>query len=234
MALQQELDQVVVAAEDAAGGAMTHADRIFTAIETALITGEIPLGSRLGEEALARQYGVSRGPLREALLRLEGRGLVERLPHAGARVVRMDQADLLELYEIREPLEGMACRLAAQRRTEADVEALRRALQLHGGPDVPAGAGRRLLDFHFLIARASRSRRLEQMLCQDLYFLIRLCRRRAALIAPRDDAAAKEHQRILEAIEERDGELAELLMRRHVAATRRHLSQQDLGATALV
>jgi DNA-binding GntR family transcriptional regulator len=213
-----------VTASDAA--ASTHADRVFDAIEAALISGEIPLGSRLGEEALSRRLGVSRGTLREALRRLEGRGLVERLPHAGVRVVQLSQTDLIELYEMREPLEGMACRLAAQRMSDEEIRHLRTLLLQHRAAEKSPEAAHGLLDFHFLIAKASRSRRLEKLLSQDLYSLIRLCRLRIAQRAPRVARAGDEHRRILDAIEDRDAELAELLMRRHIATARRHLEQQ--------
>jgi DNA-binding GntR family transcriptional regulator len=206
----------------------THADRVFDAIENAMITGDIPLGCRLGEEALSRRLGVSRGTLREALRRLEGRGLVERLPRAGVRVVQMSLADLVELYEIRESIEGMACRLAAQRMSVEEIQHLRKLLlRFEDTPQPSDKPHHGWLDFHFLIAKASRSRRLEQILCQDLYSLIRLCRLRiAARSVARLERAQKDHLRILDAIEERDGELAEILMRRHVAAARNDLGQQ--------
>lgn len=210
-----------------ADGTSTHADRVFDAIENAMITGDIPLGCRLGEEALSRRLGVSRGTLREALRRLEGRGLVERLPRAGVRVVQMNLADLVELYEIRESIEGMACRLAAQRMSVEEIQHLRKLLLRFEDTSLPSDKPRHGWDFHFLIAKASRSRRLEKILCQDLYSLIRLCRLRIADRAvARLERTRKDHLRILDAIEERDGELAEILMRRHIAAARNDLGQQ--------
>ena len=98
----------------------THVDRVFEQIERAIVVGEFAPGSRLGEETLAERFGVSRGPLREALRQLEGRGLVVRLPHAGVRVVALGHEDLIELYEIRGNLEGLACRLAAAAGDEAE------------------------------------------------------------------------------------------------------------------
>ncbi len=102
----------------------TQSDRVFELIERALVSGEIPLGSRLAEEQLSRRSGVSRGPMREALRRLEGRGLVVRLPHAGVRVVQLDRRDMAKLYEVRASLEGLACRLAAQTMSEAGFDRL--------------------------------------------------------------------------------------------------------------
>ena len=200
---------------------VTHADRLFEAIETAVITGELALGSRLGEESLSRRFGVSRGPLREALRRLEGRGLVMRMPHAGVRVVSLDEADLDELYDIRVALEGTACRLAAQRSTEAEVAAFRMLVTRNRDTDaLRQGRLAGPLDLHYLIAKAARSSRLERLLCGDLYSLIRLCRFAFAHTPGKPERAQRDHERIIDAIEDRDSELAELLMRRHIESAR--------------
>ncbi|MGE8619755.1 MAG: GntR family transcriptional regulator, partial [Achromobacter spanius] len=99
----------------APGDGETLSDHIFKKIQAAIVKGEIAPGSKISEPELARIHGVSRGPLREALHRLEGQKLLVRVPHAGARVVSLSPQELSELYEIRESLEGTACRLAAAR-----------------------------------------------------------------------------------------------------------------------
>ena len=91
----------------------TLTDQIFYKIQSAIICGELAAGSKISEPELARVYGISRGPLREAIHRLEGQKLVERTAHVGARVVSLSHQQLHELYQIRENLEGLACRLAA-------------------------------------------------------------------------------------------------------------------------
>jgi DNA-binding GntR family transcriptional regulator len=211
----------------------THADRVFARIEHAIVTGEFPLGSRLGEETLAARYGISRGPLREALRRLEGRGLVVRLPHAGVRVVALDRQDLIELYEIRANLEGLACRLATQRATEAELEGLEALLHQHAA-DARVRSGESYFqepgafDFHFAVAALSKSRRLEQLLCHDHYSLTRLFRFHTSHKPDRALRAYDDHLRICAALRDRDGELAEMLMRRHVEAARRELEAMGL------
>ena len=170
----------------------------------------------------ARRFGVSRGPLREALRRLEGRGLVVRAAHAGVRVVLLSRRALLELYEMRELLEGLAARLAARNMSETETASLRHLLEedLNAGlrsdayPLVFGDA-----DFHYRIAEGSKSARLEQLLCGDLYSLIRLCRFKTAHV-PGQMQSFRDHMRIVEAIEERDEELAEFLMRRHISVAR--------------
>jgi DNA-binding GntR family transcriptional regulator len=208
----------------------TRMDRVFEAIELALISGEIPPGSRLGEEVLCRRFGVGRGPLREALRRLEGRGLVARLPNAGVCAVAMQTADLIELYEIREPLEGTVCRLAAQRMSTEEIANLRLLLVQHRGSQAfRDGTHHGDLDFHYMLAKGARSKRLERLLCKDLYSLIRLCRLTIAHAPDRQLRAYRDHERILDAIEDRDADLAELLMRRHIASARHHFVELTEG-----
>ncbi len=205
------------------GAARTHSDRVFEAIERAVVYGEIKLGSRLGEEDLSRRFGVSRGPMREALRRLEGRGLVVRLPHAGVRVVSLTREDMAELYEIRASLEGLACRRAAEHMTEAQFDALAALLERHRR-DVALQANQSYvqdygdLDFHFLLAKTCGSRRLAQLLCRDMYSLMRLFRFKTGHTPGWPLRAFDFHERILEALRQRDAEMAEMLMRRHVQA----------------
>ena len=104
---------------------------LFERIQAAIVKGEIAPGTRISEQYLSTTFGIGRGPLREAIRRLEGRRLVVRIPHAGVRVVSLDYAELIELYHVREALEGMACRLAAQNMTEDEIAALRDVLAMH-------------------------------------------------------------------------------------------------------
>lgn len=209
----------------------TLAEQVFRRIQAAIVQGEIAPGSKISEPELARTYGISRGPLREAIHRLEGQRLVIRVPHAGARVVSLGVRELVELYQIRESLEGMACRLAAQRITRAEVDELRRVLDAHER-DEAFQAGRGYYqqegdyDFHYRIIQASGNATLAQLLCNDLYQLVRMYRIQFSSTPNRPQQAFMEHQRILEALADGDGELAELLMRRHIAASRRNVEQQ--------
>ena len=95
--------------------AVTIADKVFAQIQRAIVEGAIPPGSKISEPELARTYGISRGPLREAIRRLEGCKLVEIKPNVGAKVVSLNISQAIEIYEIRESLEGLASRLAADR-----------------------------------------------------------------------------------------------------------------------
>lgn len=219
----------------------TLSEHVFRRIQAAIVKGEIAPGSKISEPELARTYGISRGPLREAIHRLEGQRLLVRVPHVGARVVSLSHAELIELYEIRESLEGMACRLAAERMTQAEIDELRRVLDLHERDAAfQAGVGYYQqegdFDFHYRIIQGSGNKTLSQMLCGELYQLVRMYRLQFSATPNRPRQAFTEHHRILDAIAERDGELAELLMRRHIAASKRNIERhysatREQGAT---
>ncbi|QLF92045.1 GntR family transcriptional regulator [Pseudomonas sp. ABC1] len=208
----------------------TRSEHVFRQIQAAIVKGHIKPGSKISEPELARTYGISRGPLREAIHRLEGQKLLVRVPHVGARVVSLSHAELIELYEIRESLEGMACRLAAERMSEVDIDELRRVLRAHERDEAfLAGVGYYQqegdFDFHYKIIQGSGNSTLTQMLCGELYQLVRMYRIQFSSVPNRPRQAFNEHHRILDAIADRDGELAELLMRRHIAASKRNIER---------
>ncbi|HEY0294614.1 MAG TPA: GntR family transcriptional regulator [Bordetella sp.] len=209
----------------------TLSDHAFRQIQSAIVKGEIPPGSKISEPELVRTYGVSRGPLREALHRLEGQRLLVRVPHAGARVVSLSRQELSELYQIRESLEGMACRLAAEHMTPQAIAELRRVLEAHERDEAfQAGRGYYLqegdYDFHYRIVQGSGNQMLFRLLCDELYQLARMYRIQYSNSPNRPRQAYTEHHRILDAIAAGDGELAELLMRRHIRASRLNIEHE--------
>lgn len=211
--------------------APTLSDGAFLRIQTAIVKGDIPPGTRISEQYLSTTFGIGRGPLREAIRRLEGRRLVVRIPHAGVRVVSLSYAELIELYHVREALEGMACRQAAENMTEAEIIGLREVLathEKHSGLKANQSYYQQEgdLDIHYLIIHGSKNRTLADMLCGDLYHLVRMYRYRFSTTPKRPQQAFAEHHRIIEAIADRDGELAELLMRRHISASRRNIERR--------
>ena len=209
----------------------TLADTVFDQIRTAIVKGEFPPGSKVNEPQLSKQYGISRGPLREAIRRLEGCKLVEITPNVGAKVISLNSEQAIEIYEIRESLEGLACRLAAQKSTEEDCRNLRDLLANHE-QQIQSENGRLYyqkegdLDFHYLIVQLSGNTRLFNLLCDELYHLLRLYRVQTSSSPSRPVQAFKEHHQIVDAIENGDGELAELLMRRHIAGAKETLIHQ--------
>lgn len=199
---------------------------------TRILEGEMPPGTKLTEASLAEELGVSRAPLREALLKLEERQLIERVPYSGMRVAKLSQADILQMYEIREVLEGLACRKAAARISAEEIARLKDYLdaseaRLAG----PGAADSRSLsaigDFHDEIARIGGNEQLRKMLGREVWKFLRVNYQLRSRSQERLTEAVIEHRRIIEALEARDAELSELLMRRHIAKAREGVLGDD-------
>ena len=200
----------------------TLARRSFDSIKSDIINGQLAQGTKIVESDLALKYGISRGPLREAIHRLEQIKLIVRVPHAGSRVVTLDSKMMQDIYTAREALEGMAARLAARLMPDADIEALFMLLDQHAD-NIKETTGKAYLqsegdiDFHYRIALASENRWIQQNLHGELYQLIRMCRHQSGQFPSRAQTALDQHRQIANAIAQRDEELAELLMRRHIS-----------------
>ena len=206
----------------------TLADDVFNQLRTAIVKGEIQPGSKINEPQLASLYGISRGPLREAIRRLEGCKLVEIKANAGARVVSLNSSQAIEIYEIREFLEGLACRLAAGNAEREDCKQLRELLARHETQIQQDNWTQYVQeegdwDFHYKLVELSGNKRLFNLLCGELYYLLRLFRHQTGSAPSRPEQAFREHHQIVDAIEAGDSELAELLMRRHIAGARKTL-----------
>lgn len=202
-------------------------DAVAERLEAAIIAGELAPGSRISEQALASAMGVSRGPLREAIRRLEGRRLLERRANLGVRVAALSAERLDNLLTVREALEGMACRLAAERMSEEDLGALAALIEGHASePQITTGKGYYQqsgdFDFHFRIAKASGNELLVSMVCGDLYDLLRIYRYKSSTMEGRAAAALDEHRAIVAALQARDPDAAEKAMRRHIRNARQH------------
>ncbi|WP_217898964.1 GntR family transcriptional regulator [Oceanicola sp. 22II-s10i] len=216
-------------------------DAVTERLEAAIIAGELTSGERVREQVLAAEYGISRGPLREAIRRLEGRRLLERIANKGVRVVDLSPRRLDELLKVREALEGMACRLAAERITPDEVAKLRELLTEHGSSsEVQSGEGYYQqsgdFDFHFRIAKASDNEFLISMITGDLYDLLRVYRYKSSTMTGRATRALEEHHAILDALDAGDPDRAEAAMRVHISNARIHAglamakAQQDEDA----
>jgi len=206
-------------------------ERVLETMMTEIVDGTIAPGAKLSEPHLARRFGVSRGPLREAIRRLQERQLVVCTPNAGARVVVHTPREILEAYEIREALEGLAARLAAANMTAEEVGELRRTFEAEVARGRSAGYDN---DFHMQIVRGSHNERLRRHISEDLYRILKMWRMQCRWLRYGGTESWRDHQRILEAIEHRDGECAEILMRRHIARLRTDSIEnlQKLGIAA--
>ncbi|WP_233401707.1 GntR family transcriptional regulator [Marinomonas ostreistagni] len=200
----------------------TLSDDLTQRLTAEVVEGVLPLGSKISEPELAKRYGVSRGPLREALVKLEALGLITRTANVGARVIELNIEDLLDTYTLREAMEGMAARLAAELISEQEVAELYTLLDDHqahldSNKDEHYASQYGNEDFHLRIIQASQNKKLIRVLTQDLYATIRMYRRYTADSRPDPRQALREHKAILDAIANREGDLAELLMRRHIS-----------------
>jgi DNA-binding GntR family transcriptional regulator len=200
------------------------ADAVFEQVLDAIYQGRLAPGSVVNEVALAQDFGVSRGPVREAVRRLQGIQLITREPYMKARVVTLSAESALELFQMRMALEGMACHLAARRMPDAEIDALLAELQQNR-----AAPGAVVFDFHERVVRASGNVRIVNALCGDLYHLLRVYRRHSGTVLERKDDAYDEHWQILRAIRSRDAELAESLMRSHIERAAHHLFEHLVG-----
>jgi DNA-binding GntR family transcriptional regulator len=206
------------------------AEIAFSSLVEAISAGEFEPGQRLSEADLARRFGISRGPLREALQRLEGR-LVTRRARVGVHVIELSADAIRELFQIREALEGMAARQAAENARKPDIKALRDLLSRHAkDPALKSGAAYRQgtfdSDFHATIVRLSGNQRLEAMLLDQLYYQLRLYRYRSSAKSGRAPVAFDEHVAIVDTIESGDPDAAETAMRTHIRNAYTSLAQQ--------
>jgi DNA-binding GntR family transcriptional regulator len=202
--------------------APTLARRTFDSIKIDIIDGQLAQGTKIVESDLALKYGISRGPLREAIHRLEQIKLIVRIPHAGSRVVTLDTKMMGDIYIAREALEGMAARLAARLMSDAEISALSALLDQHE-TNISETEGKAYfqregdIDFHFRIAVASQNQWILENLNGELYQLMRMCRHQSGQFPARAQTALEQHRQIAAAIAQRDEELAEILMRRHIS-----------------
>ena len=200
----------------------TLAGKVYECIKSDIIRGELSQGSRIVESELALKYGISRGPLREAIHRLEQMKLILRVPHAGSRVVTLDIKTMHDIYNAREALEGMSARLAARHMSDEAIVSLKSLLDAHEQA-ISESEGKYYLqeegniDFHHRIASASQNQWILENLNGGLYQLVRMGRYQSGQQPTRPAIALAQHRQIASAIEQRDEELAELLMRRHIS-----------------
>ncbi|RSD29960.1 GntR family transcriptional regulator [Vibrio pectenicida] len=209
----------------------TKSENLTELLIDVIVAGTLEPGSKISEPELAKRLKVSRGPLREALMRIEGLGLIERIPHVGARVVKLSTQKLIEVYSVREALEGMAARLAARHISDNEVLSLEALLAKHSRHIDEVDGGSYFhqqgdFDFHYRVILASRNSKLISLLCDELYHLLRMYRYQSPRSQSRPIDALNEHKLILKAIGNRDEELAELLMRRHISDSRKLIEQR--------
>lgn len=199
-------------------------------LRDAIITGAIAQGSKLSETKLAKELDVSRGPLREAIRRLEGMNLIQHIPQQGARVVTLSKDLILQIYDTREALESKAVALAAEHMTSPQVDELHRLIDAqskqmreNSGAFVPAESD---YAFHEMVVRGSKNKVIERALIHELYNLIKMFRYQNEFANTSSTNSLVEHRQIVYAIEQRDPVLAEVTMRRHIVHARARIERR--------
>ena len=207
--------------------------RAYQHIQRKLLTGDWSAGDVLSEQAVAKELGISRTPVREAFRHFEQEGVLEQVPRFGTRVKALDRRDLIELYELREALELYAVAHAAGRLSDADartletlcqdMKAVAEELRRRGRASADAAMMKRLMSadlaFHQFLIRTAGNRRIMKIVAES-----RLLTRIFA--APRQEhsvavieEAHRYHKRILEAVRSGNGEMARRLMAEHIHAS---------------
>ena len=221
---------VLAVSDGSQRGHRTLAEKAFDTLHTAIITGQIRPGARLPIEELATLLEMSPMPIREAVRRLDAAGLVENIPHRGARVTELSVRDLSEAYEARLALEVLAIRRAAQRFTAEQAAETRRYLMVleEYADEASAAASEAHTRFHFALYEAADSAWLLRLIlpvwetseryCLEVPGVRRLAQRSA------------EHEEILAACEGRDADRAAVALHQHLAITANSLAAAMGGA----
>ncbi|GEK79217.1 GntR family transcriptional regulator [Agrococcus baldri] len=217
------VDQPLVTAGLARGDGL--AEQAYTVLRDAILNHELPPGTRLSVPEIARQLEISRSPAREAIARIQHEGLAQAVPNRGAVVSHIDLAALVQLYDIREVLEGLAVRRATERADQAWVDALEQLWEQHRHA-VEAGDGARHIEldgeFHQRIREAAGNPSLAGSL-DHLQGQIRLAMATTSRRGGGMPQAIAEHRAILDAIRSGDGAVAERVAREHIARLRESL-----------
>ena len=200
-------------------------EKVFLTLEEEILAGELKKGEALAEIALSKRLGVSRTPIRGALHRLKEDGLVEIAPNKGAVVLGIDKNDLIDIYKVRNRLEGLASASAAKSISKEALDKLRESVELSEFY-ISRGDTEKVKEldtaFHLLIYKASGNRQLESILT-ELHRKIKTYRKLSLSVSGRVEKSIAEHREILTAIERGDAEAADRLTSAHIEAALNNL-----------
>jgi DNA-binding GntR family transcriptional regulator len=205
-------------------------DRVYTALKDAIMAADIYAQReeiRLDERQLSGALAVSRTPLREAMTRLEQEGFLRTVPRRGVFIVRKTKREIVEIIEVCAALESMAARLATINASDESIGALRHMFDefhtsapsehLHEYSDAN-------IAFHQAIINLSGSALMSRTI-ENLFVHVRAIRRMTISQQDRASRSIADHMRIIEALERRDTELAERLVRQHALDLAAHVEK---------
>jgi len=203
-------------------------EKTYEKIRDFLIGNEVPPGAKINEDALARALGVSKTPVREALAKLAHDGLVEIVPNRGAYKVKLSKEDIVEIMLIREALEGLCIRLAAKNVTAKVIQKLKSMVDEFDEKDLDENLSRYPeadLKFHKLIYDLSKSPRLIRLI-QNYFYLTHMLRLQYFRNPERVRLSLKGHRELISALEKRDGELAEKVLKKIMRSVCDYLTEK--------
>lgn len=202
-------------------GNASRSEIAYQKLKQAIQTGALPPGTRIREVEIAERFSISRTPAREAIRRLESEGLISFVPHQGATVSQLDHQATMELYDLREVLEGTAAGFAARHASEAEIEELRELVASEEAiPDDPAKLADLNRLFHSVLYRAAHNRYLERALL-GLRDSMALLGGTSLRVQGRYETAHAEHEAMIGAIAARDAVAAETAARAHIRNAQR-------------
>jgi len=208
----------------------TFKDKAYTALRNVIVSSDIYRSRtdlRLDERQLAQDFGISRTPVREAMAQLEREGFVRSVPRRGVYIVRKTRSEVIEMITAWAALESMAARLITQTASDADIAGLRRMFatfeddKLHAKLDEYSEVN---IAFHQAIIELSGNRVLIQ-LAENLFTHMRMIRGSTIGEDDRVERSIHDHMNIIQALEARDTERAEDLVRQHALGLAEHVAK---------
>jgi DNA-binding GntR family transcriptional regulator len=203
-------------------------ERLFERMRNHIIEGRFAPGQRLVEADLTEQFKISRGPLREAVRRLAAEGLVDITHNRGARVKRLDHGEVISLYEVREVMEGLAARLAAERASASERKEIQASFdemaQMLSGNNV-RGYIALNSSFHALILKAARNETLQAAITRLQTPVLRL-QFESMMTDEVVRESFEEHRGIVAALVSKNPDEAERLMRHHILRSKELISNR--------
>jgi len=208
----------------------TFKDKAYTALRNLIVSSDIYRSRtdiRLDERQLAQDFGISRTPVREAMVQLEREGFVRSVPRRGVYVVRKTKSEVIELIQAWAALESMAARLLTQSASDADIAGLRRMFTTFEGDKLHAKLDEYSevnIAFHQTIIELSGNQVLIR-LAENLFTHMRMIRGSTIGEDDRVERSIRDHMNIIHALEARDTERAEDLVRQHALGLAEHVAK---------
>ncbi len=204
--------------------------RIYASLKQAIVSADIyddATDLRLDERKLSEQFGISRTPLREALARLEQERLVKIMPRRGVFIARRTKAEIVEMITVWAALESMAARLATVHASDAEIANLRKMTAVFenrgSSADIDEYSAANI-KFHQAILKLGKSPLIEEI-AEGLFMHVRAIRSRTISEGDRFNRSIIDHMHIIEALEARDTDLAERLVREHTLNLAAHVEE---------